>query len=305
MIKKLFAKIYAIFFITCVMLAPFISAYAEEEYLYLDREAVSEYARQGKHFQALAEYLKSTDRISSISERTSAGRSAWALGLINHAREIWQGVFAQKTFVGPERARTMLASAIMELQEKNYDQARAHAEEGIANVDASDLRSQLWLVIAESFKEQGANSKAESFYRKASLEGSDRIRAEATFLLGETLMNLGLMDNARYSFTSITTGSEYAPSALKRLVEIDFKQREYESVLTWIAEGTKTYPNEFDDPKISYAKIISLLEMEKYTQARDSLNNMQVRYSKSNNWAILSEAAVLNHEIKEIYPRVH
>jgi tetratricopeptide (TPR) repeat protein len=125
-------------------------------------ESVPELSGRGEHFGALSSWSKLGDN-HSVADQLAAARSAWALGLVAKARSLWENVLANEEFQGPERARTVLARAILELQEKQYEKARAISERAAREFERSPLRAQFWLVIAEALKGQGALSLAEDY----------------------------------------------------------------------------------------------------------------------------------------------
>lgn len=266
-------------------------------------ESIAHLSRQGKHFDALSKYYGQPDNEYNLSDRLAAVRSAWALGLIDRAREISDKVFSVNAYSGSEVSRLQLSRSIMELQERSLEQARAFAELGAQDLESSDLRSQFWLVIAESLKAQGNYSQAEPYYQRATREGNSAIRTEAQFLLGETQLKLGLLNDARYSFTAIPTDSPFASTAIRRLVEIDYKHRDYESVLTWYAEGKQLYPSEFEDPRLDYLRIVALSETGQVDEAKIALEKLRTHYSTKNIWATLAEGVVLSKELQTVFPR--
>ncbi len=261
-------------------------------------ESLSTLSKRGEHFEALRKYYEGKDFVFSLTDTIFAARSAWALGLPQQAREIWDQVFANSALANPERVREILARSIMELQEGNYETSRSLAEEAVYDLESSDARSQLFLVIAESLNDQGTLKRAESFYQKAALEGSKSSRGEAQFLLGQCQLKQGLAEQARYSFTAVPTESSFAPGALRKLSEIDLQEKEYESVLTWIEEGEERYPSEFDEASIYHAKITALLELGRFDQAQQALEKLRSRYSENNSWFILAHAMYLSKELQ-------
>jgi len=244
----------------------------------------------GLHFEAvLAAQEKDT---LSLEERLSAARSAWALGLAETARKNWDEALANESFDGTERDKELLARAILELQEGRLEQARSLAEKTAATIPASDLRAQFWLLIAESLRTQGALSQAESYYQRAVSESSQDTRSEANYLLGECLLRLGRMTDARYAFAGVESKGRFAVAALKRLVEIDLDQKSYEGVLTWIHEGRENYPSEFEDPWVSYAQTMALLEVGRIDDASQELKRMKTRHSENETWYQLADSSM-------------
>ncbi len=255
-------------------------------------ESISELSAAGEHFKALTKLYQSNEGELTLADKLAAAKSAWALGLVSTAREIWDEVLTDPDFRGPEHSRAALARSILELQEGNYDEARAISERAAPEVENSDLKSQFWLVVAEALKEQGALGQAENYYRRAVDTASDKNSSEAKFLLGEAQLKLGLATEARYSFAGIDSTSKFAPKALRKLAEIDLLQRNYDGVITWISEGRESFSEEFEDAWVSYAYLSSLLANDKIDDAQQELNRSRARFSEENVWVSLSEAAL-------------
>lgn len=257
----------------------------------LPGESVAEQAAHGNHFDALVTMLRN-EKEPSLADKLAAARSAWALGLVDRARGWWEEVFAERSFRDQERYRAMLARAIMELQERHFEDARSIAEQAAQQVGPSEIRAQLWLLIAEALKEQHALSVAERYYQRALEEGSREVKNEARFLLGECQMQLGMMNEARYSFTGVESDSPFTVQSLHRLVEIDLQQRNYEGVLTWVTEGRENFPTEFREGAMTYAEISALTELGRLADAERELNEFKGRENDGSPWRALADAAV-------------
>lgn len=263
--------------------------------------SVSELSHAGRHYEALLRFGSIPKDKHSIADRNSAARSSWALGLVDHARGQWDELLQNKEFVGVERSRAFLARSILELQENNYEPARAIAERGSDELQSSELRSQFWLLIGEALREQGVLSHAEDYYKRASMEGNGQTKSEALYHLGETQRELGMLREARYSYTSIPLASSYAPLALRRLMEIDFIERDYDGVLTWLDEGSSAHPTEFDKPWDYYAKISAFIEQGRLDKATSLLRTFGLRHSVNNQWYALADAAIESKQVEQLY----
>ena len=255
--------------------------------------SVRDLSAHGAHVEALSVFEEKSETEITLADRLAAAKSAWALGLPDRARRYWDEALSEGSFVGSERQRELLARAILELQEENHDEARARAERAAADLDASPMRAQFWLVVAEALKAQGAFSQAEGYYRRAVSEASLDAKNEMTYLLGECQLRLGLLDDARYSYTAVEASSKYSAQALRRLAEIDLSQRNYEGALTWIAEGRDNNPQEFDDPWVGYARVSALLKLDRMRDAEEELTQLRVRHSDKEPWYILAEGEYL------------
>ncbi len=265
-------------------------------------ETVSRLSKAGRHFDALVRYYNTPKSDWGVTEKTAAARSAWALGLVDRSREIFDDLFSEAESSDTAHSRIVLARAIMELQESNFESARAYAERGVSELSESELRSQFWLLIGEALRGEKAMSQAETYYEKASREGSAEARGEALFLLASSQIRSGRLDDARYSLAEITTSSRFSAQAVRRLAEIDLKQKDYESVIMWIEEGREMYPSEFEDAWSSYAEVVALVALSRGAQARTALNEFKARHTELNGWYQLAEASLLASELVDYLP---
>ena len=255
------------------------------------QDSVSEYSQRGMHFEAIVAAYEGTSELS-LGDKLAGARSAWALGLVDTARRLWDEALATKNFDDIERHRALLARAIVELQEGRFEDARSIAERSANTLPASDLRAQLWLVIAEALREQGAPSLAEGYYRKAIEDGSNEVQAEGRFLLAECQLKLGRINDARYSYAALDSRSKFTPRALRRLAEIDLTQRNFEGVITWIDEGRELGTADLQDGWSSYALIVAYTELGRLEDADKELLALKTRHTDQDRWYTLSEAAV-------------
>ena len=251
----------------------------------------------GLHFEALTEAASKSSL--SLDDQLSAARSAWALGLADKARGYWDEALANESLVGEEKTKELLSRAILELQEGSLEESRRLAERTTANLPEGDLRSQFWLLIAESLRMQGALVQSESYYQKAVAEGASETKSEATYLLGECQLKQGRMNEARYSFAGVESRGKFAVAAIRRLIEIDLNQKSYEGVLTWISQGRENYPSEFEDPWIGYADITALLEAGRTEDAGQELSKLKNRHSETEPWFQVASATYEATLLKE------
>ncbi len=262
-----------------------------------ESEHISELTRRGEHFKAIAK-LYGKESNPTLADQLAAAKSAWALGLVARARSLWDEVLANKDFQEDERYRATLARAIVELQEANFEEARGIAERAAGSLPESELRGQFWLVIAEALKEQKALGLAEDYYKRAIKDGDKAVQNEARYLLGECQLKLGMINQARYSYAAVEANSSYTLQSLRRLIEIDLSQRNYEGVLTWLGEGRETYPGEFKDGWSSYAMVTALTELGRDDDAKKELQDYRIRRSDQDSWFPLAEAAVEAHYMR-------
>jgi len=253
---------------------------------------ISRLTMKGEHFEALEVYYRKDPSSRSIADTLSAARSAWQLGLVRDSRNLWDLALSQEHLGTVSRARALLARSVLELQEREYGSAIQFAQRGLTLLEASDLRAQFHLVLAESFLGQKVLSEARSFYQKAETEGSEETALQARFLRGEVELRLGLVDEARTSFTKIPMSSGFATRALGHLIELDSRRRDHSAVLTWVEQLRGTLKPEQVSSKLNYQHIVALLGTQQATKANHVLKQMKTTHSESDEWYQLADAAV-------------
>lgn len=257
---------------------------------------------RGNHFEVMALARKQDKSLLSLSEQLAAARSAWALGLVDEARDYWALALANEELSGAERYRTMLASAILELQEKNFDKAREISERATIESEASDVRSQFWLVIADSLKAQKALGAAQEYYARAVEEAADSRKAEARYLLAECQYLTGQKQKARTNFVLIETASAYSSLALNRLAEIDLELENYKGVITWIEAGRRRASSEFRGAWQSYAYARALIAEGKLKDSQIEVDQLKARVSDQDPWYLLAAATLEGRLAQERLP---
>ncbi len=263
-------------------------------------ESVRDFYLRGLPFRALVSFESSEKNKISLSDKLAAAESAWMLGLVNRAKEIWEEVLADNSFKGKKRYQVILSKAILEIQEGNFDKAREIAERNLANIKDTKLKAEFYLLIGESLSSQKAYTQAENYYIEAVERSSGDLKNEALYLLGESQFNLGIYKDARKSFLSIEVNSPYAVRALLRLIEIDFQNRNYSRVSNWIKKGKEKYSKKFENPWIRYVSICCLLELRKLKVAKKELEDFKKWYDEKNTWYELSKAAVESANFKNL-----
>ena len=253
--------------------------------------SIRDLSEQGKYLEAILR-ADEDQSYKPLGEIVASAKSAWALSLVSSARKYWDQALAHKDCVGVERARALLARSLMEFQEMNYEVARGLAEEGTALIGESELRGELWLLIGESLKAQDLFSISESYFEKAVKEaGSDR-KQEALLSLAQTQRLLGKNQEARITLTKVELNSKITPKALTELVNIDASINNSQGVKTWINEGRKLFPSEFNAGENSYKEVKALLADGQLNEASLELERVGKEVREDDAWLQLSRALV-------------
>lgn len=244
---------------------------------------------QGKYMPALLQYKRNIDH-RTLSDLLYGAKSAWALGLVNEARAIWDEVLSHRECQGTERARALFARSLLEYQEGNFDLARTTAEDGASLLPESALRGELWFVVGESLVGGEFWSLAEPYYEKALREASKERKQETLLRLAMVRDKLGRIKDARKTLIQIELTSDMTPKALHELLTIDAKANNSGGVRTWINEGRMGYPSQFNDPEVNYLLISALLKDDMVHEASAELKKSIDASNDSNVWNILSTA---------------
>ncbi len=252
---------------------------------------VRELSEQGRHIEAL-KIVTDNSRQVPLSDLLYGAKSAWALGLVDQARSLWDKALRHKDCTGNERGRTLLARALLEFQESKFEQSRSFAEEGTSLLPESELRGELWYVIGESLSSQGMSSLAEQYLEKSIKEGTKERKQEALYRLALVQNQLGKTTEARDSLTKVELTSSVTPQAIKELIRIDMKRSNYGGMRTWIAEGRNSHPSSFNDPETSYLHITALVGEGLEYDAAKELEKTISSFSDTNPWVALSQAVI-------------
>lgn len=262
---------------------------------------IKELSAQGKHYEALLLYKESQGSFS-LGDILSVAKSAWSLGLISEARKRWNDALMHPECKGIERSRVYLAVALMELQEGEYEAARSNAEEGTTLIKPSELRGELFFVIAEALFAQNLYSLSEQYYDKAVKESGKQRSQEALLQLARVRNKLGRAHDARKSLVQIELTSEITPLALEELLYIDTKSKNYAGVRTWIEEGRNSYPSEFRSSKKSYQHANALLHDGLLVEAEEEISYIKSNTRDNDPWFQLGRAIIEVQYSKELIP---
>ncbi len=260
---------------------------------------VKELSTEGRHFDAVLLY-KDNESIRSLGETLAVARSAWALGLVEEARKRWDEALLHPDCSGTERARVYLARAIMELQEGEFEKARSFAEEGSSALDESELRGELYYIIAEALYAQKMYSLSERYYEKVSREGAKERTQEALLQLARVRNHLRRNTEARKALTQIELTSRVTPEALEELLTIDTKNKNFSGVRTWVEEGRNSFPSEFRSSKISYAHAMALINEGLMVEAEEEVSYISTNAKENDPWFQLGRALIEAEYAKEL-----
>lgn len=254
---------------------------------------VQRLAASGDYLGALSVYQRLPQRIVTTDTIIAAARSAWALGLPDRAISEFDRALRDESLDPIEQARIHLSRGIIEFQEGHYQVAILFAERviGLLSV-AGPLRSQAWLLWAQSLERIGSYGAAEERFLKALDEAASESQAELHFHLGMCQMKLGKMDSARKNFEQVPLADERTPDAMRHLAEIALDSGELEQVDFWLTKGRQEYPDSFLDSWVDYALARVAIERDDGMRLDEVFTNAQREFPPSDQWFSLLRAAV-------------
>lgn len=261
--------------------------------------SIEDLAKTGKSFDAI---VKSTtiERELTTAEKFALGSSAWSLGLAERAKKYWDEALEDRAVKDGERYRVMFMRAVLSLQEGQYAEAMTIADQAISKLDKSPLRAHFRAVYGEAKKLSGDLIGAEKSYLLAADESTGAFKSEAKYQLADVQVRLGKMALARQSYTDIDPTSQFAVSALKKLIQLDNLAENYEAVVNWVQRGLAMAPEEFKDGWTTYYRVTALSRLGKTNEATAALNDFKARNSDHDLWYSLSEANLVRASLDPV-----
>ena len=248
---------------------------------------------EGDHFRALSMYELLPDRRMAADTHIAAAKSAWALGLTQEARQIFDSILRGHSVSADERARITLSRGIIEFQEERYQEAALFAEKAAGALEEkAPLRGRAFLLWGQSLLRLGAYATAEEKLLRALSESLPGDRPEINFSLGTTLVKLGKLSDAEKAFKGIPTDHYRAAEAVRTLAAISLQTDQPERARFWIEKGRESYPESFLDSWADYGMAQVALRTGDMDRARGVVEQAQKKYPASDSWLILMQGAL-------------
>lgn len=246
----------------------------------------------GEYFLALENYLRIPKRQATIDSAISAGRSAWALGLTQMAQDEFERVLRTGRLSNADSARIYLSQGIIEYQEARYQSAQMYAEKAAALLsEPSNLRSQIWLLWAESLDKLRQLGQAETYYLTALQEANMTDRYEVSYALALCQFNLGKFKEAQEHFEMIPLEHLRSAEAIHYLARISLERKDYDALEFWLNKGMEIAPQSFKDGWTDYALIQVATYKNDLDKVQEVLSNAKNKYPPSDHWYMLIESA--------------
>lgn len=240
------------------------------------------------NWKALILFEKMPKRVSTKEAVISAGKSAWALGLVEKASILFDKALMEDNLDIETKADLLLSRGLIEYQEDNFEVAILFAKKASELFKSSHpFRGRAYLLWAESLYAKNALGAAESIYRNALSEIDSESINEVNYLLGRCLLKNGKYDEAELSFAEIPFDNERAPEVIKYLAEISFDREDYKQVIILLSAGRKNYKNKFLDAWVDYVLGVSEINENNLAKAKAIQAEANKIYPPSDYWLTL------------------
>ena len=133
-------------------------------------------------------------------------------------------------------------------------------------ISSGDLSEKSWLLLAHSYSKSGDYEKSIEIYNELLSMGNRETKRDTMFLLGKTYFKAGFLERAKQIFLSILKTNPRTPQALKYLLLVYERMRDYKSAL------------EVLEPLDELGEDVSL--ESNYLKAMQILNNMELNESE-------------------------
>ena len=246
---------------------------------------------EGKFMESLLEYGRIPKRRVTVDAIVGAGKSAWALGLPQRALQEFEAALAKRGLDSVGRAEVVLSQGIIHFQEGDFEVATIYAERSLSMLSPPHgLRSRALLLWAQALARLGRNAEAEQRYQEAVDESSVGERHNALFGLGTVRLTLGKTKEAREAFELIPAASDHAAEAVRRLAEIELKDRNFQRAYQWLTKGQREHAQFFLDSWVQYALVRCAVAQEDATLVADLKRVANDRFPPSDGWITLLNA---------------
>ena len=252
-------------------------------------------AASGDYMAALATYRKMPMRRATVASAVAAGKSAWALGLPEVAKQEFDRAInlasVSDELSDTEKARIYFSRGVIEFQEENYQSTLVFAGKASKLIDQKGpLLSEIKQLIAESYIKLNKLILAE----KNLVSALDGVRPESEgdlrFTLATCQMQLGKLTEAKDNFELVPLRHNKGVTAIRSLASIAFELRKYEEAIFWLNKGREEFAESFLDSWVDYALVKSYGEMNSLKELKDTYAQAQQKYPPSDPWFILLQA---------------
>lgn len=262
-------------------------------------------SREGRNLESLVLFQQLDPSLQQIATKLVAAKCAWALGLVDLARDIWNELERLEQLTDQERTQLFLSHSIMEFQEREYSRAtelaklalnQATAISTSAN-DLSELKAQAWLVLGDASARTGRLAECRDYYSKAIELGSRNTANEARYNLGRLLFELGDRVKSKEIIQNISLDYHNAAEAIELLEDLEMADRDYIAAEKWSSEGLRNFQPYFQEDVRRYKRITILASLRKFEELEKELTQLKENYSDENTYYILGRALAVKESL--------
>jgi tetratricopeptide (TPR) repeat protein len=254
---------------------------------------VQRLSAEGDYFKALEVYERLPDRRLEKDAHVAAAKSAWALGLVRMAADIFDSVLRSDNLESEERSRITLSRGIIEFQEERYQEAALFAEKTVSLLpEKAPLRGRALLLWGQSLIKANEYSNAEDKLWRAFAEAAPADRADVAMSLGAVQLKLGKLSEAQRTLKTIPTDNPQAAEAIRLLANISMQTEQSSRARFWLEKGRNDYSESFVDSWSDYAQMNIALKDGDLARARKIVDQAQKRLPPSDAWLIVMQASL-------------
>jgi tetratricopeptide (TPR) repeat protein len=250
---------------------------------------------EGRHLQALVVLEKIPVRVRTAQTLIAAGKSAWALGLVNHAANFFQDAlkFPEQTISQEDRARVNLMRGVIEYQEHRLDTAVLYAEESLKSAtEIPGLLNAVHLLLGDIATAKNDYQVAQRHYEQALQDVAPSEKGEVEYRLGNALASQHQHEAAIAAYQRVPVDSVKAPEAIRSIAKLEFDAGKYEDVKFWLTKGRVDYPDKFLDSWVDYVLVESALKLHDIEAADEVAVRARASFPPSEGWMVLLEGTL-------------
>lgn len=252
-------------------------------------------AAAGDYMAALSTYKKMAVRKVTAASALAAGRSAWALGLPQVAKQELDRAANIGQVSGElnpqELGRIYFSRAIIEFQEENYQAAIVYAEKAYKSVqEKGPLLSEINQLTGESLIKLNKLLPAQDKLIEALEHVSPESEGDLRYLLASCQMQMGRLEQAKENFELVPLRHARGSLAIRGLASIAFETEKFDEAVFWLLKGREEFPESFLDSWIDYALVKSYGELKNDKELKSTYEQALKKFPPSDPWLILLQA---------------
>lgn len=247
---------------------------------------------EGKFYEALKLYESLPRRKRGVEVTLEAAESAWALGLPEKAKELYNELLTQDELTSRKRARIFLARGIIEYQEGSPQTAIVYADRARQHIEAdSPEQVKVSLLLGDAYRAAGELGKAREVLEEGLDAANSSERPEIHFRLGLIEKELANYEQAQRHLQAVPVEHARTGKAIRYLAEVTLENGQYDHAKFWLEKGRTEFPREFLDSWVDYALMEVAVQQEDLSAVETIRNEAREKFPPSDSWLTLLEAS--------------